>query len=59
VQLPSKSAFIIDAYPVSMHAGDFLVVAFTTIALCLLVSLYPAGQAAAIATSHSLDSKSE
>ncbi|NTV01383.1 MAG: ABC transporter permease [Chlorobiaceae bacterium] len=59
VQLPSKSAFIIDAYPVSMHAADFLTVGIATIALCLLVSLYPAGKAAAIATSHSLDSKSE
>jgi lipoprotein-releasing system permease protein len=59
VQLPSKSAFIISAYPVSMNAGDFLAVGITTFILCLLVSLYPAGQAAAIATSHSLDSKSE
>ncbi|NTU68217.1 MAG: ABC transporter permease [Chlorobiaceae bacterium] len=59
VQLPSKSAFIIDAYPVSMHAGDFLVVGISTIILCLLVSLFPAGKAAAIATSHTLDSKSE
>lgn len=59
VQLPSKSAFIIDAYPVSMHAGDFLAVGMTTILLCLLVSLYPAGKAAAIAISHSLDSKAE
>lgn len=59
VQLPSKSAFIIDAYPVSMHAGDFIAVGLATILLCLLVSLYPAGKAAAIATSHALDSKSE
>lgn len=59
VQLPSKSAFIIDAYPVSMHAGDFLAVGLTTMVLCLLVSLYPASKAAAIASSHSLDSKTE
>lgn len=59
VQLPSRSAFIIDAYPVSMHAADFLAVGVTTMLLCLLVSFYPAGQAAAIATTHSLDSKSE
>ncbi len=59
VKLPSRSAFIIDAYPVNMHAADFLVVGLATIALCLLVSLFPAGKAAAIATSHSLDSKSE
>ncbi len=59
VQLPSKSAFIISAYPVSMNGGDFLAVGVSTFILCLLVSLYPAGQAAAIATSNSLDSKSE
>jgi lipoprotein-releasing system permease protein len=57
VQLPSKSAFIIDAYPVSMHAGDFLAVALSTMTLCLMVSLYPAGKAAAIASSNSLESK--
>jgi lipoprotein-releasing system permease protein len=59
VRLPSRSAFIIDAYPVSIHAGDFVAVGITTVALCLLVSLYPAGKAAAIAASHSLDSKTE
>ena len=59
VQLPSKSAFIIDAYPVSMKGWDFLIVSVSTFILCLLVSLYPAGKAAAIATSHSLDSRSE
>jgi lipoprotein-releasing system permease protein len=59
VQLPSKSAFIIDAYPVSMHPVDFITVGICTILLCLLVSLFPAGKAAAIATSRSLESKSE
>ncbi len=57
VQLPSKSAFIISAYPVSMQVGDFVVVGVTAILLCLLVSLYPARKAAQIATSHSLDLK--
>ncbi|NTW52902.1 MAG: ABC transporter permease [Chlorobiaceae bacterium] len=57
IQLPSKSAFIISAYPVSMKPLDFLAVGFSTVLLCLLVSLYPAGKAAAIATSKSLDSK--
>ncbi|NTU58720.1 MAG: ABC transporter permease [Chlorobiaceae bacterium] len=57
VQLPSKSAFIISAYPVSMKTLDFLVVGVSTVLLCLLVSLYPAGKAATIATSKSLDSK--
>jgi len=59
VQLPSKSAFIISSYPVSMKPGDFLAVGFSTVALCLLVSLYPAGKAAAIATSKSLESKAD
>jgi lipoprotein-releasing system permease protein len=59
VQLPSKSAFIISAYPVSMKPGDFLAVGFSTVVLCLLVSLYPAGKAAAIATSKSLESKAD
>lgn len=59
VQLPSKSAFIISAYPVSMKAEDFIVTAVVAILLTLLVSLYPAGKAAAIATSRSLETKSE
>ncbi|NTU52880.1 MAG: ABC transporter permease [Chlorobiaceae bacterium] len=59
VQLPSKSAFIISAYPVSMKTGDFLAVGSAAIILTLLVSLYPAGKAAAIATSRSLEDKSE
>ena len=57
VQLPSKSAFIIDAYPVSMQAGDFIAVAITAIVLSLAVSLYPARKAALIATSRSVDLK--
>ena len=57
VQLPSKSAFIIQAYPVNMQAGDFIAVSITAILLCFLVSLYPARKAALIATSRSLDLK--
>ncbi len=57
VQLPSKSAFIIQAYPVNIQAGDFIVVSITAILLCFLVSLYPARKAALIATSRSLDLK--
>ena len=57
VQLPSKSAFLISAYPVSMHAGDFITVGATAVLFCLAVSLYPARKAAFIATSHSLDVK--
>lgn len=59
VQLPSKSAFIISAYPVSMKSGDFLAVGVAAMLLTLLVSLYPARKAAAIATSRSLEDKSE
>ncbi|MCG8344458.1 MAG: FtsX-like permease family protein, partial [Chlorobiales bacterium] len=59
VELPSKSAFIIDAYPVSMQASDFLIVAVTTVAVSLLVSLYPAFKAAAIASSKSLSDKAD
>lgn len=57
VPMPSKSAFIIDAYPVSMHAGDFVTVGVTAILLCFAVSLYPARKAAMIAASRSLDLK--
>ena len=57
VQLPSKSAFIISAYPVSMHLDDFIIVAITGVMLCLAVSLYPARKAALIATANSLDQK--
>ena len=54
IELPSKSAFIIEAYPVSMQTSDFVVVSGTTIAVSLLVSLYPAIKAAGIAGSKSL-----
>ena len=57
VQLPSKSAFIIPAYPVNMQASDFVAVSITAILLCFLVSLYPARKAALIATRRSLDLK--
>ena len=57
VQLPSKSAFIIPAYPVSMHLDDFVIVGITGVMLCLAVSLYPARKAAIIATTQSLDQK--
>ncbi|MCF8382426.1 MAG: FtsX-like permease family protein [Chlorobium sp.] len=57
VRLPSQSAFIIQSYPVSMNAADFLAVGLTAVALSVLVSIYPARKAAAIAVSHSLDKK--
>jgi len=59
VKLPSESAFIIKAYPVSMQAWDFVAVGAAAMLFTLLVSLYPAGKAAAIATSRSLEDKSE
>jgi lipoprotein-releasing system permease protein len=59
VRLPSKSAFIITAYPVSMKGGDFLAVSIAAILFTLLVSLYPATKAAAIAASRSLENKME
>jgi len=57
IEMPSKSAFIIDAYPVNMQIPDFLIVSGTTIAVSLLVSLYPAFKAAGIAGSKSLADK--
>ncbi|MEI8032496.1 MAG: FtsX-like permease family protein [Chlorobiaceae bacterium] len=59
VQLPSKSAFIIDAYPVSMHGGDFLIVGLSALALCIAVSIYPALKASSIASSRSSDFKTD
>lgn len=55
VQLPSKSAFIIDAYPVHMVAGDFLVVGLSTVALALLVSIFPARRASRAAEERTRD----
>ena len=40
-----------------MHLEDFIIVGITGVTLCLLVSLYPARKAAMIATSNSLDQK--
>lgn len=57
VRLPSQSAFIIEAYPVSIEWGDFVAVSISAVLLCLLVSLWPARKAAQIARSRSLDMK--
>ncbi|HHE07399.1 MAG TPA: ABC transporter permease, partial [Chlorobaculum parvum] len=59
VQLPSQSAFIIKAYPVAMQPWDFVTVGVAAMVFTLLVSLYPAGKAAAIATSRSLEDKND
>ena len=42
VPLPSKSAFIIPAYPVCMRFDDFLAVGVTGVVLCIAGSIYPA-----------------
>jgi len=59
IELPSKSAFIIDSYPVAMIWSDFVIVGLTTMAVSFLVSLYPAFKAAAIAERKGLDVKSD
>ncbi|TCD47513.1 ABC transporter permease [Chlorobium sp. N1] len=55
VQLPSKSAFVIDAYPVHMVPSDFLVVGLSSIALSLLVSIFPARKASRSAEERTRD----
>lgn len=45
VSLPSKDAFIIDAYPVSVDWFDFVVVAMGSIFVCVAASFYPAKRA--------------
>ncbi|NEX12751.1 MAG: ABC transporter permease [Prosthecochloris sp.] len=59
LELPSKSAFIIDAYPVSMLWTDFAAVNIMTLMVSLLVSLYPAFKAAHIAENRGLATKAE
>ncbi len=59
LELPSKSAFIIDAYPVSMLWTDFAATGLMTLTVALLVSLYPAFKAARIAENRGLDTKTD
>jgi lipoprotein-releasing system permease protein len=42
------SAFIINAYPVSIHGLDVAIILFGSLVLCLLASWYPARRAAAV-----------
>jgi len=42
-----SGSFIISAYPVSIHAGDVILVLAASLLLCLLASWYPAKRAAA------------
>ncbi len=44
----SGGAFLLDAYPVDVQAGDVVVIAVGALALCLVAALYPARRAAAL-----------
>lgn len=48
VPLASAESFVIDAYPVSIHAFDVVLVVGVALSLCVLAALYPAYRAAAI-----------
>ena len=48
VPMAQAESFLIDAYPVSIHWADVLLVAAIALGLCMLASLYPAARAAAI-----------
>ena len=48
VPLADPESFMIDAYPVSIHAGDVAAIAFVAIGLCIAAALYPAYRAAAV-----------
>ena len=48
VPMAQAESFLINAYPVSIHGGDVVLVAATALGLCVLASLYPAARAAAI-----------
>jgi lipoprotein-releasing system permease protein len=47
VELP-KDVFLISTVPVRIYAENFIVVAAASLAVCLLATLYPAGQAAGL-----------
>jgi len=42
VRLEGEGSFVVDAYPVSMHALDFLYVFFTVFTIGFLAAWYPA-----------------
>lgn len=48
VSLPGSDSFLIDAYPVSIHWVDLLVITGSALLLCVLAAWYPAHRAAAI-----------
>lgn len=48
VPMAQAESFLIDAYPVSVHWADVVLVTAIALGLCVLASLYPAARAAAI-----------
>ncbi len=49
-----SGSFIINAYPVSIHAGDVILILAGSLLLCLLASWYPAKRAAAVEPSDAI-----
>ena len=54
VPMVQAESFLIDAYPVSIHWADVLLVTVIALGLCTLASLYPAARAAAIEPAQAL-----
>ncbi len=48
VPLADPESFMIDAYPVSIHTADILVISLVAVVLCIAASIYPAFRAASI-----------
>lgn len=48
VPMAQAESFLIDAYPVSVHWADVVIVASIALGLCVLAAFYPAARAAAI-----------
>lgn len=48
VPLADPESFMIDAYPVSIHAGDIVIISVIAIVLCIGAAIYPAYRAASI-----------
>jgi len=46
IKLQGSGSFVIDAYPVEMHASDFILTFLTVVAISFLASWYPAQKAA-------------
>ncbi len=45
VRIEGNGTFVVDAYPVEMHAGDFIIVLMTVLVISLLACWYPAKKA--------------